>query len=204
MAIEDILKKIGQKNQKDIEHIKKEAFEKCKQIKKETEGEIKELKEKSKNEAKTSVASLKEHMLQEARLKIAKGILETKSDILDEIFEEALQKLGNLSTQEYLTWMEEMLLKVVEPGENEIILPKEVMKKQDIEKFLKRVNERLKSRSCIKLSKETREIGGGFILKRQRKEINSSFKSLLEEKLNSLRIKISQLLFENEGTRRER
>lgn len=203
MAIEEILKKIGQKNQKDIEHIKKEASKKCEEMKREVEREIKELKENSRNEVKAKAKSLKKHMLQEARLKIAKGILETKSDILDEIFKETLQKLGNLSTEEYLTWIEEMLLKVVEPGENEIILSTEG-KRQDIEEFLKRVNERLKGKSYIKLSKEVCDIGGGFILKRPRKEINCSFKSLLEEKSNNLRIRISQLLFENEGMRRER
>ena len=196
MAIEDILKKIEQKDQKDIEHINKEACEKCEETKRETEKEIKELKEKSKNESKVKAKSLKEHMLQEARLKIAKEILKTENDILDDISQGALQKLENLSPQEYLTWMEGMILKVVEPGENEIILPKEVMRKQDIEGFLKRVNEKLKGKSYIKLSKETREIGGGFILKRPREEINCSFKSLLGEKLNSLRIKVSKLLSE--------
>jgi V/A-type H+-transporting ATPase subunit E len=195
MGLEDILKKISQKNKKDIEHIKKEASKKCDETRKETKSEIQKLKENSRNEAKTSATSLKEHMLQEARLKIAKGILKTKSDILDEIFKEALQKLENLSNKEYFTWMEKMILKVVEAGENEIILPKEVAKKQNIEEFLKKLNKRLQTKSRIKLSKEKKNIGGGFILKRPRKEINCTFKSLLEEKLNSLRIKVGQLLF---------
>ena len=197
MGIEDILKKIEEKNEKDIEHIKKEAIEKCEGINREIEKEIKELKEKNGNEAKAKSKKLKEHMLQEARLKIAKGILKTKSDILYDISREALERLENLSTQEYLSWMGRIILKVAEPGEDEIILSIKANRKRDIEELLKRVNEKLKGKSFIKLSNEMREMDGGFVLKRPRKEINCSFKSLLEEKSNSLRIKTSKLLFGN-------
>ena len=197
MALQDILKKIQEKNQKDIEHIKKEATEKSNEINEEIAREITELKEKNRDEAKAKTKRLKEHMLQEARLQIAKEILKTKSDILDEVFKKALGKLEHLPRQESLTWMEGMILRVIEPGENEIILSKEVILTGDTEKFLKRVNERLKGKSYIKLSKQRREIVGGFILKKPKKEINCSFKSLLEEKRNSLNIKISKLLLGN-------
>lgn len=195
MALEDILKKIEEKYQKDVGHVKREAKEKCNVIKKEIDAEIKELRKKSVADANTNAQRLKEHMLQDARLKVAKGILKAKSDVLDGVFKEALRKLESLSPKDYITWMGKIILKVVEPGENEIILPKRFIKASDIEEFLKDINKKLNGRSRVKLSKKVEEISGGFMLKKPKKEINCSFKSILEEKRNNLKVKISKLLF---------
>lgn len=197
MALEDILKKIADKSRKDIELLEKEVNQKCKVIKEEVEKEIKDLEERNINTIKANALKLQEHMLQDARLKIAKSILNTKSDALEEVFKEALKKLENLPAKEYLIWIERTIPEVIEPGKNEIILPEGLLKKVDIEEFLKDMNKRLNGKSHIELLKKTDGITGGFILKVPKKDINCSFKSLLEEKRNSLKVKISRLLFDN-------
>lgn len=197
MALKDILKKIEEKNKKDIKHIKKEAEEKCKDINKETEALIRELKEKNKREAHSDAKKLKENMFQNARLKMAKETLKTKSEAVGAVFAEALNKLENLPDKEYASWMERTILDVIEPGENEIILPPKFIKRVDAKDLLESINKKLDGKSRIELSKNTQEITGGFILKKPKKEINCSFESLLEEKSNDIKLKISRLLFKN-------
>ncbi len=197
MALEDILKKIEEKNRKDIKHIKKEAREKCKDINEETEAFIWELKEKNKREAHSRAEKLKENLLQNARLKMAKETLKAKSEAVNAIFSEALNKLENLYDKEYVNWTEKTILNVIEPGENEIILPAKFTKRVGVRVFLENINKKLDGKSRVKLSKSTQKIRGGFILKQQRKEINYSFESLLEEKRNDVKLKISRILFKN-------
>ncbi|MBU1766906.1 MAG: V-type ATP synthase subunit E, partial [Candidatus Omnitrophica bacterium] len=59
-------------------------------------------------------------------------------------------------------------------------------------------NEKLQDKSSIKIAEDKEEITGGFILKKPKKEINCSFKSLIEEKRNDLKVKISRILFGND------
>ena len=195
MALEDILKKIEEKHQKDIKHIESETKEKCRKIKQEIDKEIKELQKKSENTIKAGAQKLKENMLQDARLKIAREVLKTKSDMLEEVFKNALRKLEELPVEDYISWMENIIPQTIEPGENEIILPKKLLKSDVIGRFMKDINKKLSGRSRIKLSKDTEEITGGFILKKPKKEADCSFKSILEEKRNNLKVKINKLLF---------
>jgi V/A-type H+-transporting ATPase subunit E len=197
MALEDILNKIEQKSRSDIANIEKDAKEKCKAINKETDKLARELRDKNRHAAQLKSKKLKEHMLQEARLASAKEILKTKSDILESIFDEALGKLEKLPPEKYKNWLEKTILLAVESGENEIILPKDFAKNENIDEFIKKMNAILKKGATIKLSKETDKISGGFILKIPKKEIDFSFKSLLEEKKNLLRVRIGKSLFEN-------
>lgn len=200
MALKDILNKIEEKNRQDIEHLKEETKEKCRQINEEIQKELEEIGAKENNAAKASAKKLKEQMLQDARLKASKSLLKAKSDMLNEVFEEALETLVNLPAEDYISWMAALIPKVAEPGENELILPGKIAKSRVIEGFLDDINGKLGSKSRIKLSKDTREIVGGFILKKPKKEINCSFRSLLEEKRNDIKLKISKILFKNVTT----
>jgi len=197
MALKDILKKIEEKNKKDIKHIKKEAQKKCKGINEETEALIREMKEKNERKAHSDAKKLKENMLQNARLKMAKEELKMKSEAIGAVFAEALNKLENLPDKEYMGWMEKTILDVIEPGENEIILPPKFIKRVNAKDFLQNINKKLNGKSRIELSKNIQEIAGGFILKKPKKEINCSFVSLLEEKSNDIKLKINQLLFKD-------
>ncbi|HIE43223.1 MAG TPA: hypothetical protein EYP78_00295 [Candidatus Omnitrophica bacterium] len=196
MGLDEILEKIEQKNRKDIESIRRQTQQRCEEIKREAEREAEELKRRGKDEATKKADELKQHILQEARLHVSREILKTKSRILDEAFEEALGRLESLPVKEYLDWMEKLLLRTLELGENEIILSRKDTERFDVEEFLGRVNEKVMGRSSVKISSENRPINGGFILKQKRKEINCSFQSLLEEKLDALRVKIGRMLFQ--------
>lgn len=195
MALEDILKKIEEKHHKDVKHIENETKEKCRQIKQEIDKEIKELRKKSEDAISSGAQRLKENMLQDARLKTAKELLKVKSNILEEVFKTALGKLEELPFKDYVSWMQRVIPQIIEPDENEIVLPGKLLKDGGIDKFIKDINKKLNGVGRIKLSKNTKEITGGFILKKPKKETDCSFKSILEEKRNNLKVKISKLLF---------
>jgi len=197
MALKDILEKIEKDNEAEIALIKKEAKEKCDGINKETEQIIKEIREKNRHAANLKSEKLKEKILQDARLKMAKEILIKKSEVISSVFKETLDALENLSVKEYIEWVGEKMSEVIEPGENEIILPQHFLAKINVKEFFKNINEGLGGKSRVKLSKSSQELKSGFILKKQKKEVNCSFQSLLEEKRNDIKLKISQVLFKN-------
>lgn len=195
MALEDILKRIQEKNKRDISNIKREASKKCKKIEKEGKEEIKRLDEQNKRESEEKISRLKEHMFQEARLNMAKKELEAKSDLIEEVSQGAIKKFKELPEKDYMSWLKKTVKEIAEPGESEIILPTNFKKKQDIKELLQEVNREFKGKKHIRLSDEARDVNTGFILKQSRKEFNCSFQSLLEERADSLRVKVSQLLF---------
>ncbi|MDD5454264.1 MAG: V-type ATP synthase subunit E [Candidatus Ratteibacteria bacterium] len=199
MALKDILKRIEQQSQADIASVNKEAKEKCAAISKETEGIIRELKEKNRYAASLKAKKTKEYLLQEARIKMAQEKLKKKGEVLDSIFKESLDRLEKIADKEYMSWMGKAISNVIEPGENEIVLSQKFIRSIDTKNFLETINKKLENKSWVKLSKDTRteEIKGGFILKKRKKEINCSFESLLEEKRNDIKLKISQILFKN-------
>ena len=193
MALEDILKKIEQRNRKESAQVKKEASKKCNALKKEAAGEVKRIEERGEIEAKQKAADLKKRLIQEARLSISKEILKTKSDIVDEVFEQALKKLENLPKKDFFLWLGKTIKKVHEPGKSQILVRMKDVSRKDVKEFL----EKSKDIKNIGLSKESSGIESGFVLKRPRKETNCTFASLLGEESNKLRIKTGKILFKD-------
>ncbi len=132
-----------------------------------------------------------------AELEVRNEILNTKQDIIAKAFNEALNKLGSMDINQYKEMFKSMIIKAVETGEEEILLsPKD--KDRIPKSFIDEVNSILQQngkRGALRLSDETINISGGFLLRSSGVEINNSFEALIRMHRDEIEPKVAELLF---------
>ena len=198
MSLENILARIAGDAQKEIDRITKRATSNAEKIIREAEEESEILKAESLQGAKEEATQRKERMIAMARLDFRKRILGEKQRAIDVVFRGAIEKLCNLKDDEYRALMKRMLLSGVQTGEEEVILAQRD-KTRLTSSFIGELNEELRNnekKGNLTISEETREISGGFILRRGDVELNSTFESLLEFSRDELESEVGRLLFE--------
>lgn len=130
-------------------------------------------------------------------LEMRKSKLLTKQNIIDEVFNKVLDRLGSLDDAEYEKLIFSMLLNSIETGDEEVVLSSN-RKSKISEGFINNINQSLVSagkKGNVKLSDKTADIIGGFILKSQGIEINNSFEALIRLNRDEIEPKVAQILF---------
>lgn len=134
-----------------------------------------------------------------AELDMRKGLLAVKQEMVDAAFDAALRHLKSLEDEEFEKVIGAMLEKAVVTGAEEIIVSPEDSRRFTPE-FLEKVNQQLTRRrgekAMLKLSGETRNISGGFILKGEGLEINNSFDAIIRMERDEIESEIARILFE--------
>jgi V/A-type H+-transporting ATPase subunit E len=90
-----------------------------------------------------------------------------------------------------------MLMSSVETGEEEVILSEGSTRKLS-DGFISKVNDALAAagkKGSIRISDETRNISGGFILKSQGVEINNSFEAVIRLYRDEIEPKVAEIFF---------
>ena len=197
MSAEKITAKILADAQAEAQRIREEAQRKAEGIISRAKKEANGIVQQAQKEAGALATEEKRRVLSRAEMEARRAILEEKQAQIKEVFERARQKVEGMPRGEYTRLMESLLLKVVEDGDEEVILSDEGKGRLE-EGFLKRVNERLRvegRKGGVSLAAERRDIGGGFILRKGKKEINCSFASLLESQKEDLEAELVKILF---------
>lgn len=131
-----------------------------------------------------------------------KLILEAKLHIIGQVLEDAMKSLKNLSNEEYFEAIIKMIEKYALDKKGEIIFSK-----KDLERlpnhYETTINKRLSEQRTINMpeasltiSKETREIDGGFVLSYGNDiEENCTFDALFLAKKEFLQDKVNEMLF---------
>ena len=130
-------------------------------------------------------------------LEAKKAILAEKGRVIEEVFSQVLEKLRAKDREGGYSLTKGLLLKAIESGDEEIIVAPEDRKAIPAG-LIEGVNSELKKagkRDEVKLSDETRDIKGGFILRRGRAETNSSFETLLTMLRDDVETEIANILF---------
>ncbi len=198
MSLEKILARIADDAQKEADRITERAAFNAGEIIQKAEEETEILKAESLQRAKEEATQRKERMIAMARLDFRKRILDEKQRAIDVVFRGAIEKLCNLKDDEYRALMKRMLLSGVQTGEEEVIFAQRD-KTRLTPSFIGELNEELRNnekKGNLTISEETREISGGFILRRGDVELNSTFESLLEFSRDELESEVGLLLFE--------
>lgn len=182
MGIEDIKERILKDATQQKEEILAEARKKAEEIKKEGEKTAEKRKEAILLKAEEEGKEEHHTLLTMEKLESRKLQLQEKQEVIEKAFGKSLDMLSDLP--DYSTVLEEMVLEAAKGGEELILSARD--REQLGDGFLRRVNEKLKAKGVLTLSKETREIAGGFILRTPEVEINESF----EERIRALRDEI--------------
>ncbi len=122
-----------------------------------------------------------------------KLILEAKQKLIAESFEKAIDKLCSMEEQAYIEFLSGLVEKTGETEGELILSPKD--RKAVGEALITYLSEHLAD-SRFTLSEETRNIRGGFLLKKGSVYINGTIEALVEEAKENLMSEVASRLFQ--------
>lgn len=171
-----------------------EAKSRAEAIKKEAEDSVRdeclEIEERGKKSAEDTISRAESA----AALLKRKAILSEKQDIIAEVFDEAEQKLISLPDAQYIDTITKIAVKNALPEDGTIIFSA-ADKKRLPSSFESDLNSRLKGGS-LKISDDTTDAAGGFILSYGGIEQNCTFRALIDAEREKLTDKVTKVLFD--------
>lgn len=187
MALNDILKQIQKETQEKLDEIAKEHAEAVKKL----EAEFAKMKKDAEEEMDEQVAANSEKILSKmathAKMEAKNKLLSEKREVMNEIFEAALDTL--VSSSDYEKLVTELLKHSAIKGDDVKVVP--AKGKEDATK--KALSASGKS---FKMSDKSAGIKGGFILVSEKIEIDNSFESILFKQLrDDLELEVAQTIF---------
>lgn len=197
MSIENIIKKI-----------EVDAEGECKVLKDRAALEIKQIQEQAKNQAEKEREIILKHSKEQAEKNMNKAVvsanlecrirsLKVRQDIISVCFEKAYNEALKSPPSDYLELIERKLLKLVEIGDEKIIFG-DLHREKFNSDFVNQINKKLvsmgkKGKLCI--SNTSRHLKSGFILIKEKQELNVSLEQLTKTLKHKLLIKINNVLF---------
>ena len=131
--------------------------------------------------AKADAKSKKERVISSAKLKVRNNKLAAKQEIIDEVFEKSINKLTELSKEQFLNFVKNSILSMNLTGKQTLILNETGLK------FV--------VKATIALSKTAGNFKGGFILENNGIEINSTYEALVSSLRDELEFEVAKVLF---------
>ncbi len=185
MAIESVIAKIKENADTQRQDIIKEANAEKDKILADWKKKADELYTNERKRIENESENEKRSIVLAKRLELRKEVLSAKQKVIDDAFEKAFESMKSMPAKEYESFLEELMKQSAEGGE-EVIYKKE--DKSVIEKVIKKVGK------SLKLSKETRNISGGFILLKNKVETVVSFETLFDVKRHEIEQEVGKLL----------
>lgn len=141
--------------------------------------------------------NLFDRAISKSELKVRNEKLVAKQQVIDKVFNEAIKELNNMSTEDYLNYIKNSLKSIKLQGHEEIIVS-ENDKDKIGEEFIKELNKSIAKdveKANIILSKDTRQMNGGFILVRSGIEFNYSYDALVNSLRYEIENQVAMMLF---------
>ena len=196
MGLEEIIDKIESDAEKKIEEIKRDREKEIREIEENAQKEAREISGEILQKAEFELKEDRKAALIRANLEIKKETLGKKQELLQSTFREALKKLVQLNREEYIELIEKLLLKFAKYPDAEVHFSS-----RDKEKLgphfaaqKKRLFQSEKGRG-IKFFYDADDTGGGFVVKKERQEINCTFPRLLDSFHDEMEIEVAGILF---------
>ena len=142
--------------------------------------------------AEADAKSKKERVISSAKLKVRNNKLAAKQEIIDEVFEKSINKLTELSKEQFLNFVKNSILSMNLAGKQTLILNETGLKFVD-DSFIDELNKEAKA--TIALSKTAGNFKGGFILENNGIEINSTYEALVSSLRDELEFEVAKVLF---------
>ena len=139
----------------------------------------------------------KARIISNAKLSVRNDMLRAKQDVISKVFNEAIEKLQNLSNGDYKYYVISTLDSLELEG-TEVIIINEKDKDIFSNEFLEALNKELESKGkkgSITLNMEGK-FNGGFILDRNGIQINNTFEALINSLRGELEFEVNKGLFD--------
>ncbi|KPL18989.1 MAG: hypothetical protein AMJ92_05325 [candidate division Zixibacteria bacterium SM23_81] len=197
MSVETITEKILSDAQAEVLRIEAQVAERAKKVEAEQREQAKAIEKEAEEEAKRRAQDRRKKDIATAELELRKALLDQKQRLIQQVFDKALKRLTDLKGEKYERFILELLMKVVEVGDEEVIFSDTDDRKIG-EKLLEEANNRLVKagkKGGLRIVKENRDFQGGFILRRGKMEVNCSLNSLFESVREELEPQVAEVLF---------
>lgn len=188
-----ILEEARQQAQSNTERAQKEAADMISAAREEAKAKKLSIMEKARIEA----SERQKRLIAVAELDGRKRRLQAKQELIDEVFNRAIDKLNLLPADQYERILVDMVVGSVRSGNEEVIVSARDQKRIS-PNFIAEINNRLIAKGihgAVKLSEHTRDIQGGFILKDGNIETNNSFEAIVRMQRDSLEAEVVKILF---------
>ncbi len=196
MDAEQVINKIISEANQNADSIKQQAQNEVDQQNKDLQNELDDFEKQTQKMAEQAAQDKTDRMLAQSRMQNQKKILKAKVEVLDQIFSSAAEKIAQMPDDQYNSLMTNLMEKAIETGDEEVIVGKnETRINQD---FIKQLNRKLGSgyKGNLRLSSEKTDIGAGFILRRQKIQMNVSVEVLIDRVREEIEPQIVNLVFE--------
>ncbi len=192
-GLEKIVGRIGEESSKETAEIIEKAHQEADRIIEEAARKAEEEGKRIISESETESASIMSRAESAAALSKKQQLLSVKGEIIEEVFDEAMEQLCALPAEEYFTLIRKMILKY---GRREF--GKIAFSKRDLERMPFEFKTELSSMvegGRLELETGAADIGGGFILRYGDIEENCSFEAILKERREELQEEVQKILF---------
>jgi V/A-type H+-transporting ATPase subunit E len=195
MALEDILKKIEEDARAEGDALVSLGRAEAESIRQKARKEAEQLRAELMQKAKERAKSHADRIQVLAGLDQRKEVLREKKKLVDDAFAKAKESIRKFPPNQYLAFLRPLILKEVETGNEEIIVSSE-QRYLFTQEFLKSLNDELgREKGHFRLSGETGNFSGGFILRERNRETNLTLETLIESNRDVLEPQVARLLF---------
>jgi len=195
MNAEQVINKILTEARQQAEAIVQEASEKRDEKMRQLEDELSAYREETDRLAAEAAEDRRSRMLAAARMENARAMLKAKTELLDEVFARAEDRIARMPDESYKALITKLMSQAVETGDEEVIVGKD--EKRITGDLIKQVNRQLGTgfKGNLRLSDRRAEIKGGFILKRGRVQVNAAVEVLVERLREAMEMELASRLF---------
>ena len=194
-GLEKILGEINAESDGLAKEILDKATAEAKKIKAEAEKNADDSCERLRRESNTRLADLKSRAQSAASLARRQMLLAEKQDLISGVLEKAKGALSTLPDNEYFEFIQRLVAKNVLAQDGTIIFNKKDRDRLPANFSQIIATEAMQKGGSLKVSDETRDIDGGFVLSYGGVEQNCSISSLFETNIDALQDKVQELLF---------
>ena len=192
-GLQNIIERIQQNSEAVCDSILNEAQNKADDIRAagavETEKEVETIRAETRRQAKEIIDSA----VSGSELEEKKELLSAKVDIINEVIDTVSATLKALPAEEYFASFYALVMKYARPEDGILYLSQKDLDRlpDDLETTLNG----LLPAGSIRISKEPRDIDGGFILAYGGIEINCSYDALINEARDDIKDELSKNIF---------
>ena len=178
-GIEKITARITQEAQAEIDRTLADAREQAAQITARYQAQADTEAQSLAARNEKAAAEREERLVSVAQMEARKVTLAAKQEMVEQVYQRALEKLRAMPQEQYTAVLAALLVQASSTGAEEVVFSPEDQAKAG-KAAVDKANEQLpKGAAGLTVSKETRPIAGGFILKDNNVEVNCTFDTLV-------------------------
>lgn len=196
-GIEKITQRITAEAEAECRNLTEEAKKRCAAIKAEFAARAKTVYDEAVALGEKDVEEFRIRENRAARLEAKKDVLSLKRDLVQKAFDGAREKLLGMAAEDYSAFLIRLVSKAVSSGTEEVIFSEEDTASVG-EKVVAAVNAARASQGLpaeLTLSRETRSMDGGAVLKAGNVEVNCTLDALFGQSRDDLEVRVAGILF---------